>query len=78
MLSEQDYSLSKSFVKKRTIDEEGHNMILFFFMPFTMRLTLVLLLSSNISSLPINELREKKQKIAGGIGLLFCFALLQS
>jgi len=68
MPSEEDYSLSKSIVKKkRTIEEEGHTIILFFFfffslMPFTIRLILLLVLSNNICSLSIDELKENKQK----------------
>jgi phosphoglycerol transferase MdoB-like AlkP superfamily enzyme len=57
--------------KKRTIEEEGHTIILFFFfffffffslMPFTMGLILLLVLSNDICSLSIDELKENKEK----------------
>jgi hypothetical protein len=57
--------MQKHCQKKRTIEEEGHNIILFLFfsfMPFAMRLIVVLVVSNDICSLYIDELKKNKQK----------------
>jgi hypothetical protein len=58
--------------KKRTIEEEGHNIILFLFfvfaMPFTMRFP-------RFRSNDISVMRTNKEKFAIDIVMLFCFVL---